>query len=641
MSTSQPESQSTAWSQTLGFKYGVSVLSVAVAALLTPLLSGFLDTIPLFYAAVIVSSWYGGRGPGFLAVLLATGTVNYLIVPPSGFNFSVTDLVQMGAFAILAIVISLLSTARRSAEDKFRQARDEMETKVIERTTDLKRTNEKLHVEIAERARMEEVLRERANLLSLTHDTIFVRDMNDVITYWNRAAEEMYGWGSKEAIGQVSHHLMRTIFPAPLEAINKELFGAGHWEGELIHTKRDGTQVVVASRWSLQQDDQARATAILETNNDITDSKRYAEALQRQANLLEQTHDAIFVWEFPRSIIYWNRGAEQLYGFSRQEAIGRLSHELLHTEHPLPTADFESILEREGEWTGELIQTTRDDRKIIVESRHVLMREADDRRLVLETNRDITERKRAEEATHIAQAELAHVTRVATLGEMTASIAHEVNQPLAAVVTNANACLRWLAHAPPDLAEARETVGRIIKEGNRASEVIGRIRALVKKTPPQKDWVDINEIILDVIALSRSELQRNRVSFKPQLSNDLPLVLADRIQLQQVVLNLVKNGLDAMSAVVDGSRELHVSSKTDETNAVFVEVKDSGKGLDPESLEHLFDAFFTTKPDGMGMGLAICRSIIEAHGGKLWASPNSPQGAVFQFTLPPGAEKRS
>jgi PAS domain S-box-containing protein len=599
-----------------------------------------MDPVPLFYAAVIISSWYGGRGPGLLAVLLATLAINYFVVlPVYAFNFGISDLVQMGAFAVLALIISVLSTARKRAEVSLRQARDELEAKVVERTADLNQTNEKLHAEIVERGRMEEVLRERAKLLDLTHDTIFVRDMNDVINYWNRAAEEMYGWTGEEAIGQVSHHLMRTVFPTTLEEINEELFGAGHWEGELIHTKRDGTQVVVASRWSLQQDDQARAIAILETNNDITESKRAAEALQRQANLLEQTHDAIIAWEFPRTIIYWNRGAEQLYGFSREEAIGRLSHELLHTEHPLPRLAFEAILDREGEWTGELIHTTRDGRKITVESRHVLMREAGDRRLVLETNRDITERKRAEESMHNAQAELAHVTRVATLGEMTASIAHEVNQPLAAVVTNANACLRWLAHQPSNLAEARQAVGRIIKEGNRASDVIGRIRALVRKSPPRKDWLDINEILLEVIALSRSEVRRNRVSLKPQLSDDLPLVLADRIQLQQVVLNLIMNGLEAMSGVVERSRELQVSSGRHQSNGILVAVQDSGKGIAPESLGHLFDAFFTTKPEGMGMGLAISRSIIEAHGGRLWASSNEPQGAVFQFTLPADGEK--
>jgi PAS domain S-box-containing protein len=622
------------------FKNAVPVLSVAIAALVTPLFSSFLDPIPFFYAAVIISSWYGGRGPGQLSALLASIAVNYYFVPPiHEINARLVDLAQFSVFVVLALVISFLAMARRRAERSLRQARDELEANVIERTADLKQANEMLHTEIAERGRMEEILRERANLLDLTHDTVFVRDLNNVITYWNRGAEEMYGWASKDAIGKITHEILHTVFPAPLQEINEQVFATGRWEGELIHSKRDGDQLVVASRWSLQRDEQGWPAAILETNNDITARKRAEEDLRRQANLLEQTHDAILVWEFPRTIIYWNRGAELLYGFNREEAIGRLSHELLHTEHPLPIQSFEAILERDGEWRGELTHTTRDGRKIIVESRHVLMREADDRRLVLETNRDVTERKLAEEALHKSQAELAHVTRVSTLGELTASIAHEVNQPLAAVVTNANACLRWLAHQPANLVEARQAISRIIKEGNRASEVIGRIRALVRKTPPLKHRLDINEILLEVIALSRSEVLRNRASLKPQLSDDLPLVLADRIQLQQVVLNLIMNGLEAMGGVVDDSRELHVSSQMHESNAVLVAVRDSGNGLEPDSLEHLFDAFYTTKPNGMGMGLAISRSIIEAHGGKLWASQNTPKGAVFQFTLPADGER--
>ena len=237
---------------------------------------------------------------------------------------------------------------------------------------------------------------EQASLLNLTHDTVFVRDMNDVITYWNRGAEELYGLTREEALGKVTHQLLQTIFPAPLDEITAQLLRTGRWEGELVHTKADGTQLVVASRWALQSDPQGNPLAVLETNNDITGSKQAAQALRRQANLLEQAHDAIFVWEFPRTIVYWNRGAEQLYGFSREEAIGRPPHELLHTEHPIATSEFEAALEREGEWTGELTHTTRDGRKIIVESRHVLMREADGHRFVLETNRDITERKRAE-----------------------------------------------------------------------------------------------------------------------------------------------------------------------------------------------------------------------------------------------------
>jgi signal transduction histidine kinase len=247
------------------------------------------------------------------------------------------------------------------------------------------------------------------------------------------------------------------------------------------------------------------------------------------------------------------------------------------------------------------------------------------------------ERKRAENALHHAQAELTHVTRVATLGELTASIAHEINQPLAAVVNNASACVRWLA--AQNLEEARQSASRIIADGHRAGEIIGRIRGLVKKAPPQKDWLDVNETIQEVIALARSEVQRNGVTLDAQFSDDVPRVLADRIQLQQVILNLMINAIEAMSGDREGPRDLWVSSRKVESKDVLIAVRDSGPGLDLRSLDSLFHAFYTTKPQGMGMGLAISRSIIEAHGGRLWATANAPHGAVFQFTLPVGGEK--
>ena len=242
------------------------------------------------------------------------------------------------------------------------------------------------------------------------------------------------------------------------------------------------------------------------------------------------------------------------------------------------------------------------------------------------------------EALQKAQTELAHVTRVMTLGELTASIAHEVNQPLAAIVTNGNATLRWLGGATPNLSEARQAVERIIKDSYRASEVISRIRTLVKKAPPRNDLVDLNEVIIEVFALAQSEARRNRVSLQRQLKNDLPLVRGDRVQLQQVILNLIVNGLEAIAKSKNGARELIVSSDQNEEDKVIVAVSDSGEGLDAANLEHVFDAFFTTKPDGMGMGLAISRTIVEAHGGRLWATSNSSRGAVFQFTLPANAE---
>jgi len=272
---------------------------------------------------------------------------------------------------------------------------------------------------------------------------------------------------------------------------------------------------------------------------------------------------------------------------------------------------------------------------------------------------DITERKRAEEALQRAQAELAHVTRVATLGELTASIAHEINQPLAAVVNNASACLRWLAAQNPE--EARQAASLVMADALRAGEIIGRIRALAKKTPPQKDRLDLNETIAEVIVMARNEVQRNRVSLMTQLANELPLILGDRIQLQQVILNLLINAVEAMCGLDESPRELWISSQ--KVNEILVEseedtleykastegagthvliaVRDSGPGLNLKGRDRLFDAFYTTKPQGLGMGLAISRSIIEAHGGRLWATANAPHGAVFQFTLPMRDERRS
>ena len=247
---------------------------------------------------------------------------------------------------------------------------------------------------------------------------------------------------------------------------------------------------------------------------------------------------------------------------------------------------------------------------------------------------DITERKRAEEALQQAQADLARLNRVMLLGEMTASIAHEVNQPIAATVTNAHAGLRWLGAQPPDLEEARQALGRIVRDGSRAGEVIDRIRALVKKVPPRRELLDINEAIREVIALTQTDMQRNGVRLQTRLPGNLPLVPADRVQLQQVIMNLIVNAIEAMNSVDDRPLELTVGSGKEDANALFVEVQDTGPGIGPADFDRLFQSFYTTKPGGIGMGLAISRSIVEAHGGRLSATPNAFGGAVFRFTLP-------
>jgi PAS domain S-box-containing protein len=247
---------------------------------------------------------------------------------------------------------------------------------------------------------------------------------------------------------------------------------------------------------------------------------------------------------------------------------------------------------------------------------------------------DITERKRAEVAWHDARDALSRATRLTVMGELSASIAHEVNQPLAAIITNGQACERFLGFSPPDLDEVKDAVGEIVRDGRRASEVLKRVRAMSKNTAPERGRVDVNHAIAEVLALTRDELQRHRVVVQTDLRSKLPTVVADRVQLQQVVLNLVMNGIDAMRGVTDRPRILTVRSQLNDQGNIVVNVADSGVGLDPANRDRIFESFFTTKPEGMGMGLAISNTIIEAHHGRLWAESGSPFGAVFGFTLP-------
>ncbi|WP_082637362.1 PAS domain S-box protein [Bradyrhizobium retamae] len=248
--------------------------------------------------------------------------------------------------------------------------------------------------------------------------------------------------------------------------------------------------------------------------------------------------------------------------------------------------------------------------------------------------RHITERRRAEEALRAMQAELAHTNRVTTMGQLTASIAHEVNQPIAATVTNAGAALRWLSAQPPNLGEVGDSLRRIVEDGKRAGNVIDGIRALINKVPPRNDRFDLNEAILEMVALTRSEMLKHGILLQTGLAPGLPMVKGDRTQLQQVILNLILNAIEAMDDIDERTRELRINSETEAAGGVLVTVRDSGPGLAPADVERVFQAFYTTKAKGMGMGLAICRSMVEAHRGRMWASANEPRGAVFQFSLP-------
>jgi C4-dicarboxylate-specific signal transduction histidine kinase len=253
---------------------------------------------------------------------------------------------------------------------------------------------------------------------------------------------------------------------------------------------------------------------------------------------------------------------------------------------------------------------------------------------------DLTERKRAEAEARESerrygeiQTELEHANRVATMGHLSASIAHEVNQPIAATLINAQTALRLLTRQPPDVERATQAIDRVVNDGNRAADIVHRTRELFKKAPARKDALKINEAILEVIGLTRSEMSKSGVLLQTRLAECLPLIQGDRVQLQQVMLNLIINAAEAMNQMSDGRRYLLISTGTD-ADCVLVAVRDSGPGLPEVALERVFDAFYTTKSSGLGMGLSICRSIVEAHGGRLWATANVPQGATFQFTVP-------
>jgi len=247
---------------------------------------------------------------------------------------------------------------------------------------------------------------------------------------------------------------------------------------------------------------------------------------------------------------------------------------------------------------------------------------------------EMAERKRAEDAYYEAQAELSRVSRLSALGTLAASISHEVNQPLAAVVTNADACAMWLANNPPNLDEARSAVDAIAREGTRASDVVRRIRAMFSKGAPERTAVNLNDLIGEVVALMHTELSKNDIALRTELARELPSVTADRVQLQQVLVNLLQNGIEALSAVTDRPRRIVISSEANTDGEALIAVRDSGVGIDPKDQKRIFNAFFTTKPQGMGMGLSISHSIIEAHGGRLWAGKNSDYGTTLQFTIP-------
>ena len=377
------------------------------------------------------------------------------------------------------------------------------------------------------------------------------------------------------------------------------------------------------------------------TNTDIDDRKRAEEELQRSEAFLAEGErlslSGSFLWRLDTDEITFSEQLYRAFEFDRDAPVTleRIGSRVHPEDIPLLTDKIEAARSGDSLLNYEIrLRMPNGSVKYLRTVAHGT-RDRDGRPEIIGAIQDVTKRRLAEEELSQARSDLAHVTRVTSLGMLTASIAHEVNQPLSGIITNAGTCLRMLAAEPPNVEGARETAKRTIRDGNRASELITRLRALFSKKESTTEPVDLNEATQEVIALSLSELQRNRVILRPEFADDLPVVTGDRVQLQQVILNLLKNASDAMSAVNDRPRQLQIRTERGTDDQVRLTVQDAGVGLDPQAMDRLFQAFYTTKNDGMGIGLSVSRSIIERHHGRLWAEPNDGPGATFSFSIPP------
>ena len=498
-------------------------------------------------------------------------------------------------------------------------------------------------------------------------NAIVMIDRAGKIVLVNTQAERVFGYSRAEMVGQPvemlvperysNHHpeLREAFFADP----RPRLMGAGR---DLYGLKKDGSEFAVEIGLNPIETDEG--TMVLSAIVDITARKAAELALreseQRYSVLVDGVTDyAIYMLDPNGIVTIWNRGAQRIKGYRTEEIVGQ-HFSCFFTEEDraanIPQQSLE-IAARDGQYEAERWRVRKDGSRFLANVVIDALKD-DSGRLIgfAKITRDITERvraaheleetrirllqSRAEEALRRVQAELAHVARVATMGALTASIAHEVSQPVTATVSNAEAALRWLGADPPDLEEVSQALVRIIRDGNRAGNVIARIRDLIKKAPPRVGRSDINDAIREVIEITRAEAVKNGVSVQTEFAHGLPLVKGDRIELQQVVLNLIVNAVEAMSTLAEGARELLISTARAGPD-VLITVRDSGPGLPAAGLERIFEPFHTTKRTGLGMGLSISRSITEAHGGRLWASGNVPRGAIFQFTVPADAGSTS
>jgi PAS domain S-box-containing protein len=605
--------------------YAISVLSVALAMVVAQFLTELLHTEPIassMLCAVIFAAWFGGFGPGLLAIALSLFAFHYYLVPPVNsfalkhdlFSLAVSELPRLVLFCMTSLFVNFAISAQRRAKESALQAQ-------------------------AMAARAEREIR-------LVTDTIpalvWSASPDGAVEYFNQrwlkytglAPERARGWGFLDAYHPDDRVSVKNLTAMPDETASSDRAIEARLRGV------DGKHRWFLGRAMALRDEAGNIVRWYGTTIDIEDRKRAEEALRRSEAYLAEAQrlsaTGSLGWRVASGEVVWSEESYRIFGFDR--AVKPTIDLVLQRVHP----DDREFVQREVDRVAAGNHDFDVEHRLLMPNglvKHIQVRshraecELGDAEIVGAVM-DVTAARVAQEALHAAQAELARVARLTTLGEIGASIAHEVNQPLAAIVANAEACLSWLDRETLDLDEARSAVAAIVDDGKRTGEIIRSIRALPNKTDSQRAALDINEVINEALALVRRELLTKRVSLRTELAPVLPAVLASRVQMQQVIINLVINSIEAMEAVGDRQREIVIRSCRDTTGKASVTVKDSGIGIKSDSADRLFEAFVTTKSNGMGMGLSICRSIIEAHGGCIWNEPNIPEGAVFGFSLP-------
>ena len=587
-----------------------------------------LIAVSASYAALgLAGRTFSRRMASALVMGVAVSAVHYMGMAATTLSHPVR-VSTPGNFGIAMVALILLGIA--VFQGLTAQA-NELERRVRSRTRELTEVN-------ADLTDREERLREYEKVVDGLEEMIVVVDRKYRCVLANRAFLKYRGVEREHLVGRpASEWFIPELFETVIrEKIDESLEGKAvkyelRYEDPHLG-ERDLFLSNVLIEGSVGID---RVACILQ---DITDRKRADRATEDWQKRLELAEKAglrigLWDWSVDAGTVVWSDETYRQFGFTRDTFSGRVD-QAVERIHPEDRSTVEEAIRRvmaEGQEYAVQYRVVRPDETICwIDAYGVVVRDGPTHMLGIGI--DVTNLRKTEQSLQQAKMELAHMTRVASMGELAASIAHQINQPLAAIVLNESASLRWLTMQPPNLGEARDAVVRAIKEANRAGDVIARVRALLQKAPPQIEWLDLNEIIRVVLALTASELRDGVITIDTELAADLPAVRGDHVQLQQVVLNLIMNAVEAMS-LVPVPRKLLIRSAS-HPEGVVIQVHDSGTGLGPEEVDRIFEPFFTTKPQGVGMGLSIARSVVESHGGRLWATSGPSRGTIFQFTVP-------